>query len=93
MHLRLSACLLVVLGLCAGSAHAHFAVDLGDTHVSRHGPGEIKNAPCGRPDSERGETVHTYAPGQTIDVAWIEYVGTDDHDARGRSQVMVKLVP
>ena len=25
MHLRLSACLLVVLGLCAGSAHAHFA--------------------------------------------------------------------
>lgn len=75
MHLRLSACLLLVLGLCTGSAHAHFAVDLDDTHVSRHGPGEIKNAPCGRPDSERGETVHTYAPGQTIDVSWIEYVG------------------
>ncbi len=24
MHLRLSACLLLVLGLCTGSAHAHF---------------------------------------------------------------------
>jgi len=75
MHLRLSACLLVVLGMCAGSAHAHFAVDLSDTQVSRHGPGEIKSAPCGRPDSERGETVHTYAPGQTINVSWVEYVG------------------
>ena len=26
-------------------------------------------------------------------LAWIEYVGTDDHDARGRSQVLLKIVP
>ena len=26
-------------------------------------------------------------------LAWIEYVGTDDHDARGRSQILLKLVP
>ena len=26
-------------------------------------------------------------------LAWIEYLGTDDHDARGRSQVLMELVP
>jgi hypothetical protein len=26
-------------------------------------------------------------------LVWIEYVGTDDHDARGRSQVLLKVVP
>ena len=26
-------------------------------------------------------------------LVWIEYVGTDDHDARGRSQILMKLVP
>ena len=75
MSLRLSACLLVALGMCAGEARAHFAVDLSDTHVSRHGPGEIKSPPCGRPDSERGENVHTHAPGETIHLSWVEYVG------------------
>ena len=75
MRLRVSACLLVVLGLCAGGAHAHFSVDMSDTHKSRHGPGEIKSAPCGRPDSARGDHVHTYAPGETIKLSWIEYVG------------------
>jgi len=75
MHLRISACLLGVLGLWAGNADAHFAVDLSDTHVSRNGPGEIKSAPCGRPEGTRGEHVHTYAPGQTINLSWVEYVG------------------
>ena len=75
MRLLVSACLLVVLGLCAGGAHAHFSVDMSDTHTSRYGPGEIKSAPCGRPDGERGANVHTYAPGETIKVSWVEYVG------------------
>ena len=74
MHLRVSACLLVVLGFLAGEARAHFAVDLGDSHESRHGPGEIKAAPCGRVESERSEHVYTYAPGETINLSWIEYV-------------------
>ena len=26
-------------------------------------------------------------------LAWIEYLGKDDHDARGRSQVLLKIVP
>lgn len=75
MHLRACACLLVLLGMCTGSTQAHFAVDMSDTHVSRYGPGEIKSAPCGRPDGERGEHVHTYAPGETIELSWVEYVG------------------
>lgn len=75
MHLRASACLLVLLGLCTGSAPAHFAVDMSDTHVSRYGPGEIKSAPCGRPDGERGDNVYTYAPGETVTLSWIEFVG------------------
>lgn len=74
MHLRVSACLLVLLGVSSGAAYAHFAVDFAGTHVSRNGPGEIKSAPCGRPDGERGEHVYTYAPGQTITVSWVEYV-------------------
>jgi len=74
MHLRVSACLLVLLGVSSDTALAHFAVDFADTHVSRNGPGEIKSAPCGRPDGERGEHVYTYAPGQTITVSWVEYV-------------------
>ena len=74
MRRRASACLLLLLGLGAGPAHAHFAVDFADTHQSRYGPGEIKSAPCGRPDGERGEHVYTYAPGETITVSWVEYV-------------------
>ena len=75
MHSRLSACLLLLLtGTVAGAAHAHFAVDMGDTHESRYGPGEIKSPPCGRPDGERGEKVHTYKPGEIIDVSWVEFV-------------------
>jgi hypothetical protein len=75
MRLRSAACLLVVFGFCTGSAPAHFSVDMSDTHQSRYGPGEIKSAPCGRPEGERGEHVHTYAPGETIDLSWVEYVG------------------
>jgi hypothetical protein len=75
MHLRASACLLVVLGLCTGSAPAHFSVDMSDTHTSRYGPGEIKSAPCGRPEGARGDKVHTYSPGETIKLSWVEYVG------------------
>lgn len=74
MRRRASACLLLLLGLGAGPAHAHFAVDFADTHQSRYGPGEIKSAPCGRPDGEGGEHVYTYAPGETITVSWVEYV-------------------
>lgn len=75
MRLRATACLLVLLGMCAGSVHAHFSVDLSDTHKSRYGPGEIKSAPCGRPDGAAGEHIYTYSPGQTINVSWVEYVG------------------
>src|SRR5690606_29542557 len=75
MRLRSAACLLVVFGFCTGSAPAHSSVDMSDTRQSRYGPGEIKGAPCGRPDGERGENVYTYAPGQTIDLSWVEYVG------------------
>ena len=75
MHSRLSACLLLLLtGPVAGAAHAHFAVDFSDTHTSRYGPGEIKSEPCGRPDGERGDNIHTYAPGETITLSWVEYV-------------------
>jgi len=77
MHLRLgiSALLLIMLGMYPASASAHFSVDMSDTHVSRYGPGEIKNAPCGRPDGTRSDNVYTYSPGETINVSWIEYVG------------------
>src|SRR5690606_35505952 len=69
-----SACLLLLLGLGAGPAHGHFAVDFADTRQSRYGPGEIKSAPCGRPDGERGQHVYTYAPGETITVSWVDYL-------------------
>src|SRR5690606_39582635 len=83
MHSRLSACLLLLLtGTVAGAAHAHFAVDMGDTHESRYGPGEIKSPPCGRPDGERGEKVHTYKPGEIIDVSWVEFVAQDRKSTR-----------
>ena len=75
MHFRAFACLLVLLGMCTGSSHAHFSVDMSDRHQSRYGPGEIKSAPCGRPDGDRGKHVYTYAPGETVQLSWVEYVG------------------
>ncbi len=94
MHFRAFACLLVLLGMCTGSSHAHFSVDMSDRHQSRYGPGEIKSAPCGRPDGDRGKHVYTYAPGETVQLSWVEYVGHPgyyriafDNDGRTTSRI------
>lgn len=72
---KLCACLLIALGSWTTSVYAHFGVDLADTHKSRYGIGEIKVGPCGREDGTRGSNIYTYKPGETITLAWVEYVG------------------
>ncbi len=72
LYLRVSACVLLVLGMYTTSAQAHFSVEMSDTHNSRYGRDEIKVGPCGRADGARGENVYTYSPGETISVSWIE---------------------
>src|SRR5690606_9410252 len=73
LHLFICTCLLIVFS--TASTHAHFSVEQAGTHKSRYGIGEIKAGPCGRADGKRGEHVYTYAPGETITLSWVEFVG------------------
>lgn len=67
------------LALCvclasASVARAHISLEQGGTHKSRYGDGSIKQGPCGVRNGARGTNVYTYAPGQTISVAAVEFV-------------------
>ena len=55
-------------------ASAHISLEQGGTHVSRYGDGEIKDAPCGRANGQRGTNVYTYRPGETIKVSIVEFI-------------------
>jgi hypothetical protein len=59
----------------AAPARAHISLERGGTHLSRYGEKEQKVGPCGKTDGKRGEHVYTYAPGQTIDVSLVEFIG------------------
>ena len=58
----------------AGSAAAHISLDQGGTHKSRYGDGPIKDGPCGMAGGTRGTNVYTYAPGETVSVAIVEFI-------------------
>jgi hypothetical protein len=68
------------LGVCtfagsagsAGSAHAHISITEGGTHMAR--TDEMKDAPCGLAGAARGANVHTYRPGETINITILETV-------------------
>src|SRR5262245_38504306 len=55
-------------------ASAHISLEENGTHKSRYGDGEIKDAPCGRMNGQRGTNVYKYAPGQKIMVSVVEFV-------------------
>jgi hypothetical protein len=67
--------LLIVL-FCADSASAHLALEF---PVSRHGPNVLKEGPCGIQDSSRGNNISVFAPGDSIEVSWDEYINHPGH--------------
>ena len=68
------ASVVAVGSLLAGSAAAHISLDQGGTHKSRYGDGPIKDGPCGMAGGTRGTNVYTYAPGETVSVAIVEFI-------------------
>jgi hypothetical protein len=76
MTLRTGALALATIVLLASPPlSAHFSLDQGTTHKSRHGDQDIKAGPCGRADGTRGTNVYVYRPGEAIRVEIIEYIG------------------
>ena len=67
---------LAVVLFCANSASAHLALDF---PVSRHGPEVLKEGPCGIEHSSRGKNISVFAPGETIEVQWNEYINHPGH--------------
>ncbi len=63
--------------LAAGEAAAHIEIT---SHTTRHGKDYQKLAPCGlTDDTGPGETVYTYAPGDSIVLTWHEFIDHPGH--------------
>lgn len=60
----------LVLFLMVAPAPAHVTIA---SHKPRHDRTTIKDGPCGELGSERGEIVHEFEPGETIQLAWDEF--------------------
>ena len=71
----LQLCIASALMAAPAVASAHIRLT---SHASRYGD-EQKSSPCGRTGGERGSNVYTYAPGETITVAWDEYINHPGH--------------
>ncbi len=63
------------MGLPA-AASAHVALEQPAARYSRD---YLKDGPCGRADNPPGESVETYAPGETITVRWDEFIDHPGH--------------
>ena len=74
--MRLIFTLVLCLSAFASNARAHLDLKV---PVSRHGSDILKDGPCGKPDSVRTSNVTTFAPGETIEVRWDEYVDHPGH--------------
>jgi len=68
--------LLAVVAMSPGEAHAHLGLD---APTSRYGPKVLKTGPCGSAGGERTQNVTYFEPGETIEVAWDEYVDHPGH--------------
>ena len=67
---------LTLVALSPLEARAHLGLDV---PTSRYGPDVLKTGPCGSGDGERTGNVTYYAPGETIEVVWDEYVDHPGH--------------
>jgi hypothetical protein len=67
---------LALVALAPLEARAHLGLDV---PTSRYGPDVLKTGPCGSADGERTGNVTYYAPGETIEVVWDEYVDHPGH--------------
>ena len=67
---------LTLVALSPLEARAHLGLDV---PTSRYGPDVLKTGPCGSGDGERTGNVTYYAPGETIEVFWDEYVDHPGH--------------
>lgn len=57
-------------------ASAHVALE---QPLARYSRDYLKDGPCGRADNPPGESVATYAPGETITVRWDEFIDHPGH--------------
>jgi len=63
--------------LAPREAAAHIEIT---SHTTRHGVANQKDPPCGLAGgSGPGDTVYTYAPGETITLAWFEFINHPGH--------------
>lgn len=60
----------------AAPAHAHLHLT---EPQSRYGGDILKAAPCGKGGGERTDNVSVYAPGETIEIVWDEYIDHPSH--------------
>ena len=67
---------LALVALAPLEARAHLGLDV---PTSRYGPKVLKTGPCGIAGGERTDNVTYYAPGETIEVVWDEYVDHPGH--------------
>jgi hypothetical protein len=67
---------LALVALAPLEARAHLDLDV---PTSRYGRDVLKTGPCGSADGERTSNVTYYAPGETIEVVWDEYVDHPGH--------------
>ena len=44
------------------------------SHTTRHGASAIKEGPCGRRNSVRGDTVYIFEPGELVQLEWNEFI-------------------
>ncbi len=64
----------LALSLGASAAQAHISLEQAGTHKSRNGDQFIKEGPCGKAGSVRGENVYEYSPGETISIEVKEFI-------------------
>ena len=57
-------------------AAAHIEIT---SHETRHGVDQQKVGPCGAAGAGPGDTVYTYAPGQTVELRWHEFIDHPGH--------------
>ena len=67
---------LAIILFYANAANAHVALNFPE---SRHGPDVLKQGPCGIEGSSRGNNISVFAPGDTIEVQWNEYIDHPGH--------------
>ncbi len=62
--------------MCSAPAAAHMIIS---SHETRDGAEQLKDGPCGADGSVRGDVIHTFEAGSTIELRWDEFIPHPGH--------------